>query len=114
MVGELDEFGVCASNIAELGSTELGQIGLSAGQRWSGSTSQEAAYVDIEAQDRVLATSTLESGDFGLKLVLFSWLLGRLLLLLLLLVLLWLSLVARLLRGMLRTSVVVALRLRAV
>lgn len=28
MIGELDKFGVCSADISELGSSELGEIGL--------------------------------------------------------------------------------------
>ena len=59
MVGKLDELGMGASYIAELSGAELRQVGL-------GIVSVEfrqhfvvAAYIDVEAQDGVLATGAL-------------------------------------------------------
>lgn len=59
MVGKLDELGVGASNIAELGCAELGQVGLGMVSAKLSSSSVVAAYIDVEAQDRILATGTL-------------------------------------------------------
>jgi hypothetical protein len=59
MVGKLDELGMGASYIAELGGTELWQVGLGIVLAKLGSSVVVAAYIDVEAQDRILATSTL-------------------------------------------------------
>lgn len=76
MVGELDELGMSASYIAELGRAELGQVGLGIMSAVSRQHFVIAAYIDVEAQDGVLATGALKSGNLGLELVLFSRLLG--------------------------------------
>jgi hypothetical protein len=59
MVGKLDELGMGASYIAELGGTELWQVSLGIVLAKLGSSFVVAAYIDVEAQDRILATSTL-------------------------------------------------------
>lgn len=59
MVGKLDEFGMGASYIAELSGAELGQVCLGIMSAKLGSSFVVAAYIDVEAQDGILATGTL-------------------------------------------------------
>ena len=59
MVGELDELGMCTSYIAELGGAELGQVCLGIVSAECRQHFMVAAYIDVEAQDGVLATGSL-------------------------------------------------------
>lgn len=59
MVGKLDEFGMGASYITELSGAELGQIGLGIVSARSRRHFMVGAYIDVEAQDGVLATGAL-------------------------------------------------------
>jgi hypothetical protein len=59
MVGKLDELGMGAADIAELSGAELGQVGLRMVSAKFGSTCMCATYIDVEAQDGVLATGAL-------------------------------------------------------
>ena len=59
MVGKLDKLGMGASHIAELSGAELGQVGLNIVSARSGQHFVVCAYIDVEAQDGILATSAL-------------------------------------------------------
>lgn len=59
MVGKLDKLGMGASHIAELSGAELGQVGLDIVSARSRQHLMVAAYIDVEAQDGVLATGAL-------------------------------------------------------
>ena len=93
--GEFLELGVGAADVAELGGSELGEVGLLCdggdqqgvvvGRMTYAEGGVDVAYVDVEAEDGVFLSCALETGDFGLELVLLRMLLRLLLLLLLLL-----------------------------
>lgn len=59
MVGKLDELGMGASYIAELSGAELGQVGLGNMSANSRQHFVVCAYIDVEAQDGILATGAL-------------------------------------------------------
>jgi hypothetical protein len=75
MLAELDELGVEASDVAELGRAELGEVCLGdtlalGGMTLAASHDKLPTYVNIKSEDWVLLARALEAGDLRLELVL--------------------------------------------
>jgi hypothetical protein len=77
VVSELNELRVSTANIAILGGTEFGDIGLSSdiGTRSATiaahliSIIEESTHVNVKAKDRILLSSPLKTSDLGLDLI---------------------------------------------
>lgn len=66
MVGELDEFGVQASNVAILSSAEPWKVRLECVSPNDVISYVRVAYVNVKSKDRIFLPSSLETGDLGL------------------------------------------------
>lgn len=70
MVGELDELSMCSADVSELGSAELGEIGLCTIVSSISFSRGGVSYIDIKPEDGVFATTSFQRSDLCLQLVL--------------------------------------------